>query len=132
LIDVPETPWRRIIVGMARAMLRRCPYCGRGGIFKGWFTLMERCPTCSVTYAYETGYFLGSYAVNIVVTELFAVAAVVALLIWSDLSVLQLQAAGVTLAIGLPIFFYPFALLVWVAIDITFHPPDPATGRRAL
>ncbi len=121
-----------MIAGTGRAILRRCPYCGRGDIFRGWFTLMEQCPTCGVTYAYETGYFLGSYAVNIVVTELLAVAAVVALLIWSDLSVLQLQAAGVTLAIGLPIFFYPFALLIWVAIDITFHPPDPATGKRAL
>ncbi|HEV2128261.1 MAG TPA: DUF983 domain-containing protein [Thermomicrobiales bacterium] len=132
LINLPDAPLARLLVGIGRAFRRHCPYCGGGHIFDGWFTLKKQCPTCGVTYAYETGYFLGSYVVNIVVTEFVAVAAVVALLIWSDLSVLQLQIAGVVLAVGLPILFYPFALLLWVALDVTFHPPNPATGKRDL
>ncbi len=130
LITLPESPVQRLLVGIGRAFRRRCPYCGGSGIFSGWFTLKKQCPTCHVTYAYETGYFLGSYAVNIVVTEFVAVAVVIALLVWSDLSVLQLQVTGVVLAVGLPIFFYPFALLLWVALDVTFHPPNPTTGKR--
>ena len=132
LIDLPATPVGRFLTGAGRAMLRHCPYCGNGNIFDGWFTIKKQCPTCGVTYAYETGYFLGSYAINIVVTELIAVGLVVALIVWSDLSVLQMQIAGVALAVGLPIFFYPFALLLWIALDITFHPPDPKTGKRAI
>lgn len=132
LIDLPKTPLGRLAAGAGRAMRRHCPYCGHGNIFTSWFTLKKQCPTCGVTYAYESGYFLGSYAINIVVTELVAVLAVIALIVWSDLSVLYIQIAGVILAVGLPIFFYPFALLLWVALDIAFHPPDPATGKRAL
>ena len=130
LIALPDTPLARFLVGVGRAFRRRCPYCGGGAIFEGWFTLRPQCPTCGVTYAYETGYFLGSYAINIVVTELLAVAVVIWLLIQSDLSVVQLQITGVVLAVGLPILFYPIALLLWVALDITFHPPNPLTGKR--
>lgn len=130
LIDLPDAPLSRLLVGAGRAFRRRCPYCGRGNIFGGWFTIKTQCPTCGVTYAYETGYFLGSYAVNIVATELIAAAVVIWLLIQSDLSVLQLQIIGVVLAVGLPILFYPIALLLWVALDIAFHPPNPVTGRR--
>lgn len=130
LIDLPDAPLARFLAGVGRAFRRRCPYCGGGDIFEGWFTLRTQCPTCGITYAYETGYFLGSYAINIVVTELLAAAVVIWLLIQSDLSVLQLQITGVVLAVGLPILFYPIALLLWVALDITFHPPNPRTGRR--
>jgi uncharacterized protein (DUF983 family) len=130
LIDLPESPGARLLVAAGRGMRRHRPYCGHGDIFDGWFTLKERCPTCGVTFAYEDGYFLGSYPVNLVATELLAVAIVIGLIVWSGLSVLEMQIIGVTLAVGLPLLGYPFALLIWIALDLTFHPPDPRTGRR--
>ena len=51
------------------------------------------------------------------------------LLAATDLSVLQLQIIGVTLAVALPIAFYPVAVCLWMVIDITFHPPDKESGR---
>lgn len=130
MIDLPESAGARFLVTAGRAMARHCPYCGHGRIFAGWFTLKKQCPTCGVTYAYEDGYFLGSYPVNLVATELLAAAIVIGLIIWSSLSVLEMQIIGVTLAVGLPLLGYPFALLIWIALDITFHPPDRITGRR--
>lgn len=130
LIDLPDSPGRRLLVGLGRAFVRHCPYCGGGDIFEGWFTLKQQCPTCGVTYADEDGYFLGAYPINLVATELLAAAIVIGLIIWSDLSVLEMQIIGVTLAVGLPLLGYPFSLLIWIALDITFHPPDRATGRR--
>jgi uncharacterized protein (DUF983 family) len=130
LIDLPATAGKRFLAAAGRGMLRHCPYCGHGGIFDGWFTLKKQCPACGVTYAYEDGYFLGSYPVNLVATELLAAAIVIGLIIWSSLSVLEMQVIAVALAVGLPLLGYPFALLIWVALDIAFHPPDPATGRR--
>ena len=132
LFDLPDNAGKRFLVAAGRGMLLHCPYCGHGDIFDGWFRLKEQCPTCGVTYAYEDGYFLGSYPVNLVATELLAAAIVIGLIIWSSLSVLEMQIIGVTLAIGLPLLGYPFALLVWAAIDIALHPPDPATGRRQI
>jgi uncharacterized protein (DUF983 family) len=130
LIDLPESPGARFLVAAGRGLRRHCPYCGHGNIFDGWFTLKEQCPTCGVTYAYEDGYFLGSYPVNLVGSAFIATAIVIGLIVRSNLSVLEMQIIGVTLAVGLPLLGYPFALLLWVAIDITFHPPDRLTGRR--
>jgi uncharacterized protein (DUF983 family) len=131
-MDIADSPASRLLVGSGRALRRRCPYCGGGNVFASWFEIRKRCPTCGVTYAYETGYFLGSYAINLVVTELIAAAIVIGLIVWTDLSVLQMQIAAVVLAVGMPLLFYPTALLLWVALDVTFHPPDPSTGKRSL
>ena len=40
------TPSRWVLVG--RALRRRCPCCGGGGLFEGWFTMVPRCPTCGL------------------------------------------------------------------------------------
>lgn len=131
-MSIANTPTKRLFQGTGRALRRKCPYCGGGNVFNSWFEIKKQCPTCGVTYAYESGYFLGSYPVNLVITELIAVAIVVSLIIWSDLSILQMQIAAVFFAVGLPLLGYPFSLLLWVAIDVAFHPPDPHTGKRAL
>ncbi len=131
-MDIAATPFSRLLAGAGRAFRHRCPYCAGGNVFDSWFDIKKRCPTCGVTYAYETGYFLGSYAINLVVTELLAAAIVISLIAWTDMSVLQMQIAAVVLAVGMPLLFYPTALLLWVALDVAFHPPDPRTGKRAL
>lgn len=111
-------------------MRRRCPYCGGGGVFDGWFSLKRVCPHCQTRYAYEDGYFLGSYVVNIGVTELLTVLIVVWMIAATAMDVLQMQILGASLAIAMPMFFYPFALLIWIAIDITFHDPVSRTHPR--
>ena len=78
---------------------------------------------------HEDGYFLGSYVINIGVTELGAVGIVIWLMIATSLSVLQLQIIGVVLAIGLPIAFYPVAVCLWMVLDLLVHPPGKASGR---
>jgi uncharacterized protein (DUF983 family) len=97
-------------------------------MFKGWFTLKDPCPNCGTRFAYEDGYFLGSYVINIGVTELLTVLLVVWMIAATDMSVLHMQVTGVTLAVALPILFYPIALLLWVSLDIAFH--DPKDRRR--
>ena len=63
------TPRNRFLVTMRRALTRRCPYCGGPGIYEGYFALRERCPSCGVRFEREEGYFLGAYALNLIVAE---------------------------------------------------------------
>jgi len=119
----------RLRVTLARAVARRCPYCGGRGVFTSWFALKERCPHCLTLFAYEDGYFLGAYALNLIVTELVAVGVTIWLLAATDLSVLQLQITGVSLAVGLPIAFYPVSVCLWMVLDIAVHPPNQGSGR---
>ena len=121
---------RRLLTLLGRAFQRRCPYCGGGGIFRGWFELRETCPTCGVSFSREEGYFLGAMLVNLLVAEGLAVGVVVALMISSDLSLLPLEVVGIGLAVGLPILFYPYSRLLWMAIDLQLDPPEKQTQRQ--
>lgn len=129
-VSLPASGGKRLPVGIRRAVQRRCPYCGGGGIFDGWFSLKRRCPLCHTVYAYEDGYFLGSYVVNIGVTEILTVLLVIWMIAATDMSVLQMQIIGASLAVAMPILFYPFALLLWIAFDITFHNPAERLARQ--
>jgi uncharacterized protein (DUF983 family) len=129
-ISLSSNGGQRFAQCVGRSFLRRCPYCGGGGIFKGWFSLKERCPHCDVLYEPEDGYLLGSYVVNIGITAVAAVAIVVWLMIASDLSVLQIQIIGAGLAVGLPVFLYPYTQLFWISLDLLFHPTKDYSDTR--
>jgi uncharacterized protein (DUF983 family) len=131
-LNIADSTTRRLQVGGRRALARRCPYCGKGDVFRTWFAVKDRCPHCGTKYAYESGYFLGAYAINLVFTELLAVVVVIGLIAFTDFSVLQMQIIAVVVAVGLPLLFYPTALLLWIALDVAFHPPDKHTGRHAI
>ncbi|MGC4108212.1 MAG: DUF983 domain-containing protein [Thermomicrobiales bacterium] len=128
-VKLPEEGFQRFATCVGRSSLRRCPYCGGKHIFKSWFALKDRCPTCNVLYEYEDGYTVGAYAINLIITEFIAVGVTLSLLIWSGMSVLALQITGASLAIGLPIFFYPFAVLLFISLDLAFHNPGDFSER---
>jgi uncharacterized protein (DUF983 family) len=122
--NLPPSGWPRFRALLARAVQRRCPECGAPGIFKQWFTLRERCPICGYQFARESGYFLGSYPLNLVAAEIVPVGSMVALLVWTDLSWVMLEAVLIPLAVALPFLLFPFACTVWMAIDLFFTPAN--------
>jgi hypothetical protein len=48
-------------------------------------------------------------------------AVVLWMLIGSDLSVLEMQIAGVILAVGLPLLLFPYSLSFWMTLDLAIH-----------
>ena len=120
----------RLAALLVRGLGRRCPYCGGAGIFAGYFSLRERCPTCGVSFDREEGYFLGAMLVNLLVAEFLTVAVAVALMIFTDLSLLPLEAIAISLAVGLPILFYPYSRMLWMALDLLVDPPERQAERR--
>jgi uncharacterized protein (DUF983 family) len=128
-VQLPSSGGARFLAAAGRAFRRKCPYCGGGGIFDNFTTLKKRCPNCNTLFAYEDGYFLGAYAVNVIAMIFLGIALVFGLIVLTDLSVLQMQILGVAIVIILPILLYPLSLLVWIAIDVTLHPPGDFSGR---
>lgn len=35
--------------------MRRCPHCGEGALFVGWFTMHDRCAVCDLVYQRNQG-----------------------------------------------------------------------------
>lgn len=51
---------------LLRGLVRRCPRCGGGGVFRHWFTMRKRCPTCGVRFDRrpEEAFFLGAFVIQ--------------------------------------------------------------------
>ena len=116
-----------------RGMLRRCPNCGGGRLFRSWFKMAERCPRCGYKFERQEGFAVGAMAINIVVTEgLFAVFFVVALVAtMPDPPLVPLLVGGLALNLVVPIAFYPFSKTIWAAADLSMRPLDEAELRDA-
>jgi uncharacterized protein (DUF983 family) len=98
---------------------KRCPRCGKGGLFRRWFEIAPDCPKCGLHFEREAGYWIGAMAINIgVVIGVFAIGFAVALaLTIPDVPVGLLLAIFVPLMILLPVVFYPFSKTIWMAFD---------------
>jgi uncharacterized protein (DUF983 family) len=114
---------------MGRALTRRCPYCGANGIFRGYFALREVCPRCGTRFEREEGYFLGAYALNLIVALFLGLGFAVFVIFGTplrDLDLIWQELIAVGLVAAIPILFFPYSRVIWIAMDLIFHPP----GRR--
>ena len=104
-------------------MLKRCPRCGESGIFTRWVSLTETCPQCALRFERVEGYWLGSVAINLAVTEGLFVAALVLGIVttWPDVPWGVLLVALVTLNLVLPILFHPYSRTLWIAVERHVH-----------
>ncbi len=124
LWHLPPSGFRRLRTLVGRSVRRRCPYCGGGHIYRNLMALKDTCPTCGIPFEREEGYFVGTYAVNLVAALVLGMVTVVSVLALTDLSVLQIQIIGVAVAIALPILGYPLSAALWMALDLVLDPPE--------
>jgi len=121
-------PW----LAMGRGLLKQCPRCGQGGLFIRWFDLPERCPRCRLSFDRGDGFWLGSMAINLAVTELafgvFALAVMVAT--WPNVPWVLLTILGVTLNAVVPVLFHPWSKTIFLAIDLVLHQIDNVSAAE--
>lgn len=130
--NLPPPGPARTRVLLKRAALRRCPYCGGRNIFANYVSLKELCPTCEVRFEREDGYFLGGYAINLVVSEFIALGLALWLLFGTqlrDLPLLQQELIAVALAVSFPLLLFPYSRTFWMMLDLTLHPPEATPDR---
>ena len=112
---------------LARGLLRRCPLCGGGGLFRRWFTIVERCPRCAFRFERIEGHWLGALGMNTIVSFAAVMVAVVAAfaLTYESGSTTLAVAVIVGVAVVVPLAFYPVSKTLWSAIDLAMRPLEP-------
>jgi uncharacterized protein (DUF983 family) len=110
-----------------RGLLRRCPLCGRRGIFESWFHQRDRCPTCNYPTTRVEDQWIGAYGMNMIVsfTVLVLAIAVGFAVTYPDPPIAVLLGVCLTVAVGLPVAFQPISRSLWSAIDMAMRPPEP-------
>ncbi|MDP8954243.1 MAG: DUF983 domain-containing protein [Actinomycetota bacterium] len=119
---------------LARGLARRCPVCGRGGLFRHWFTMAERCPHCGLRFERIEGHWVGALGMNTIVsfTILFVVVVTGLVLSHPTYRMAPLVLAAALTAIVVPLAFFPSSKTLWTAIDLIMRPLEPgeAPGRE--
>jgi uncharacterized protein (DUF983 family) len=115
--------WRTLF----RGLRKRCPRCGQGGIFSGWFTLRTNCPRCALRFEREEGGYLGAMVLNFGVAiglwlVLFGVGIAMTV---PDIPVAPLLAMSVIVLVIVPLWFYPRSKSVWAAVEFLVLKTDP-------
>lgn len=111
---------------MRRGVTKRCPRCGGRGIFRGYFRMRPRCPTCGYLFEREPGFFVGAYLINFAIIEGFLFVLVMAFVFWKsqhpEAGMLVPALLGVSFGVIGPVIFYPYSQSIWSALDLLMTP----------
>jgi uncharacterized protein (DUF983 family) len=126
----PLTPRAGILRTLGFAARLRCPRCGRGEVFRGWFAMNDTCDACGLHYEREQGYFVGAIYVNYAVTTVVCLGAAIGLDMAVGVSLATQLAVALPLAVLVPIVFFRYSRSFWLAIDHLVTRADRASERR--
>lgn len=112
----------KILKLLFRAYRLRCPACGKGKLFAGFFRMHSKCSACNVSYEREPGFFLGAIYFNYGLTAIIATAGYMMLTFGGYLSNNQSLVVTVVFAILFPIVYFRHARSMWMAFDQLIDP----------
>lgn len=113
---------------LGTALRLRCPRCGRGRLFTGWFTMAPGCDTCALSFRREPGFYLGSIYINYGVTALATIALYGLLVLGCGLSAEQALGVCLAVAVLLPVWLFRYARAFLLAIDTSVNRETEAPG----
>lgn len=126
---VTGTPTKPLVPSrlLGRGLLKRCPVCGQGHLFRRWFRMLERCPRCGLRFERIEGHWSGDLGINTIVSfgALFVTLIVGFALTYPDVPGLALFLSAVGVAAIVPLLFFPFSKTIWLAIDLVMRPLEP-------
>ena len=105
---------QRAWLALKRGVARRCPHCGRGPLFKSWFTLHEQCDVCGLRFEQRPG---DTWALWLIFDRLFlGVLIILVFLVFRSSSWLLAGAIGVLVVVPL-IATMPHRMGICLAFD---------------
>jgi uncharacterized protein (DUF983 family) len=116
---------RSLSVLLLRAFRLRCPVCGVGRLFSGWFRMPERCSHCRFRFERGPGYWLGSIYVNYGLLALLVTIGYFIFFFTEVLPELTVRWLLAGFCVLFSLVFFRFARSIWLAFDTYFDPVRP-------
>jgi uncharacterized protein (DUF983 family) len=105
------------LAALARAVLLRCPACGSGPLFRGWFRMHDACRSCGASFRREPGFYLGSIYINYGATVIVTGAIYATLVMGLGTSHETALAVCLAVAVAFPVLFFRHARSFLLALD---------------
>lgn len=92
--------------------------------------MASHCPRCAFHFNRVPGHWLGSWFLNVLVTQgvVVLILVVVGAATWPDVPVMGMTIAAGAAAVLVPLAFFPFARTIWVAIELAMRPLELDEG----
>ena len=123
-----------VVKALGRALVLHCPRCGIGGILNGWFKLKDSCPRCALALrrSPEDDEWFGGYFMNLMTSELLMIFVVIGYVLvhWPAVDWKTVEVLSVVMVVVSPVISYPFAKVLWVAIEFVFAERAGTKNRR--
>lgn len=117
---------------LRRSLRLRCPQCGEGQLFSGWFRMRPSCRCCKLDFAREPGFYLGSIYFNYGLTVLL----VAPVYVWLTLGLDYTRDIVLTGCIGFsvlfPLWFFRYARSLWLGLMFRFGTSALNSGRASM
>ena len=109
---------------LLRSCRLRCPRCGRGRLFRGFFAMHPDCGHCGLNFFREPGFYLGSIYVNYGLTAgIVTVSYLTLSLVWG-VSPRLLLWTETAFCLLFPLWFFRYARSLWLGFDQFLDPPE--------
>jgi uncharacterized protein (DUF983 family) len=115
----PPSPPLTLGVLLKRALRLRCPLCGEGKLFIGWFRMHPKCSHCGLKYEREPGYFLGASYVNYGIIVLPVTFLYIVLHFQFRIPNESLRWL-IAVCVIVPLITFRYSRAIWLAIDCHF------------
>ncbi len=109
---------------MWRSWRLRCPRCGQGKLFRGWFRMHPKCDHCGLDLVREPGFYLGSIYVNYGLTAMIVTFTYVGLMLAGVGTPEQLLISLTAFCVLFPLWFFRYARSIWLGFDQYWDPDD--------
>lgn len=102
---------------LSRCVRLRCPSCGQASIIERPFHIKHHCPSCSVLFQREAGFFVGAIMVNVVTTEIMIIVIYLACLLFISSNYQLMLTILFVFALLFPVAFYHHSWSIWLSFD---------------
>lgn len=100
---------------LGRAIRLRCPVCGEGRLFSGFFAMHPDCSSCGLNFAREQGYYVGAMYLNYGLTVAIGLTAGLLLMERVPLRILYWPLGAFGLLF--PLAFFRHSRSLWLACE---------------
>ncbi len=92
----------------------------------------RRCKSCRFWFERGDGYFIGATCVNLILAIVFpAIVVLVGMVVtWPSPPWTLLEALAIAVAVVTPVICFPFARMIWLAVDLAVRPIQPLEFER--
>ena len=99
-------------------------------MFRGLFTMHDRCPACGLLFEREQGYFVGAIYVNYAVTVALIFVGSLVLDRYVTLDVTWQIVMWSVFAVAFPVVFFRYSRSLWLSVEYLVN-PAPSESRSA-